>query len=120
MNEYIGTLFQSRNQSHIFHLQTSSYAKHIALNEYYDSIIELADGIAEAYQGKYEIIKGYKMGGTIKDLENNDDATIYFEQLAKFCELKREKLPQDSYLVNLYDGVDELIRSTLYKLKRLD
>jgi hypothetical protein len=34
--------------------------------------------------------------------------------------LKREKLPQDSYLVNLYDGVDELIRSTLYKLKRLD
>jgi len=120
MNEYIGTLFQSRTQSHIFHLQTSSYAKHIALNGYYDAIIGLADGIAEAYQGKYEIIKGYKMGGAIKDLENNDDATTYFEQLAKFCELKREKLPQDSYLVNLYDGVDELIRSTLYKLKRLD
>ena len=119
MNEYIGTLFQSRTQSHIFHLQTSSYAKHIALNEYYNEIIDLADGIAEAYQGKYDIIKGYKMNGTIKDLENNDDATEYFEQLAKFCELKRTKLPQDSYLVNLYDGVDELIRSTLYKLKRL-
>jgi len=119
MNEYIGTLFQSRTQSHIFHLQTTSYAKHIALNGYYDGIVDLADGIAEAYQGKYEIIKGYKMGGSIKDLENNDDATAYFVQLAKFCELKREKLPQDSYLVNLYDGVDELIRSTLYKLKTL-
>tara|TARA_B110000259_G_C13715485_1_gene282245 strand:- start:143 stop:505 length:363 start_codon:yes stop_codon:yes gene_type:complete len=119
MNEYIGTLFQSRTQSHIFHLQTASYAKHIALNEYYDAIIGLADGIVESYQGKYDIIKGYKMGGVIKDLENEDDVIVYFEQLAKFCELKREKLPQDSYLVNLYDGVDELIRSTLYKLKRL-
>ena len=119
MNEYIGTLFQSRTQSHIYHLQTSSYSKHIALNAYYDGIIGLVDGIAEAYQGKYDIIKGYKMNGTIKDLENEEATIAYFEQLAKYCELKRTKLPQDSYLVNLYDGVDELIRSTLYKLKRL-
>lgn len=119
MNEYIGTLLQSRNQTHIFHWQTTSYSNHIALNEYYDGIVGLADGIVEAYQGKYDIIKGYKMNGPIKDLENDDDTIAYFEQLAKFCELKRTKLPQDSYLVNLYDGVDELIRSTLYKLKRL-
>ena len=119
MNEYIGTLFQSRNQSHIYHLQTSSYAKHIALNEYYDEIVDIVDSIVESYQGKYEILKGYKMAGTLKDLEGEEDIVKYFEGLAKYCELKRTKLPQDAFLNNLYDDVDTLIRSTLYKLKRL-
>lgn len=120
MNEYIGTLFQSRNQSHIFHLQTTSYAKHKALQKYYEGIIDLIDSIVESYQGKYEILKGYKMIGTLKDLETNDDIVSYFEQLVRYCELKREKLPQDGFLNNLYDGVDELLNSTLYKLKQLD
>ena len=56
----------------------------------------------------------------IKDLENEEDTIAYFEQLAKYCELKRTKLPQDGYLMNLYDSVDELLRSTIYKLKRLN
>ena len=92
MNEYIGTLMQSRNQAHIFHLQTSSYSKHMALNGYYDGIIGLIDSIVESYQGKYDILKGYKMVGAIKDLENEEDTIAYFEQLAKYCELKRTKL----------------------------
>jgi hypothetical protein len=119
MNEYIGTLFQSRNQAHIYHLQTPSYAKHKALNKYYEDIIDVIDGLVESYQGKYDIIKGYKMAGTLKDWESDDDIVKYFEALAKYCEIKREKLPQDSYLKNHYDEVDSLIRSTLYKLKVL-
>ena len=119
MNEYIGTLFQSRNQAHIYHLQTPSYAKHKALNKYYEDIIDVIDGLVESYQGKYDIIKGYKMVGTLKDWESDEDIVKYFEQLARYCELKREKLPQDSYLKNHYDEVDSLIRSTLYKLKVL-
>ena len=119
MNEYIGTLMQSRNQAHIFHLQTTSYAKHKALNKYYEDIIDVIDGLVEAYQGKYEIITDYKMLGTLIDLETDDDIVKYFDQIARFCELKREKLPQDSYLKNHYDEVDSLIRSTLYKLKVL-
>jgi len=119
MNEYIGTLFQSRNQAHIYHLQTTSYAKHTALNKYYDDIIGLVDSIVESYQGKYEILKGYKMVGTLKDLENDEEIVAYFEQLARYCELKRKKLPQDGFLNNLYDSVDELINSTIYKLKVL-
>lgn len=119
MNEYIGTLFQSRTQTHIYHLQITSYAKHKALQKYYEGIVDLIDSIVESYQGKYEILKGYKMLGTLKDLEEEEDTIAYFEQLARFCELKRQKLPQDSFLKNLYDGVDELINSTLYKLKNL-
>lgn len=120
MNEYIGTLMQSRNQAHIYHLQTTSYAKHMALNDYYNDIIDLVDGIVESYQGKYDILTGYKMLGTIKDYESEEQIVEYFNQIAKYAELKREKLPQDSYLRNQYDAVDELIRSTLYKLKRFN
>ena len=119
MNEYVGTLFQSRNQAHIYHLQTSSYAKHMALNDYYEDVVDLIDSLVEGYQGKYEILKGYKMVGTLKDLESDEDIITYFEQIAKYCELKREKLPQDGFLTNVYDDIDSLIRSTLYKLKRL-
>ena len=119
MNEYVGTLMQSRNQTHIFHLQTTSYAKHIALQEYYEGIIDLIDSLVEAYQGKYEIIKGYKMIGTLDDMETEEDIVDYIERIARYCELKREKLPQEGFLTNIYDDIDTLLRSTKYKLSQL-
>ncbi len=119
MNEYVGTLMQSRNQTHIYHLQTTSYAKHVALQEYYEGIIDLIDGLVEAYQGKYEIITGYKMIGTLEDMNDEGDVANYIEKIARYCELKREKLPQDGFLTNIYDDIDTLLRSTVYKLKRL-
>lgn len=120
MNEYLGTLMQSRNQTHIYHLQTTSYAKHIALNEYYDMIVDLIDSLGEAYQGKYGIITDYKMIGTLSDLNEEDDILQYLEKIAKYCELKRQKLPQEGFLTNIYDDVDTLLRSTIYKVKQLD
>ena len=119
MNEYVGTLMQSRNQTHIYHLQTTSYAKHVALQEYYEGIIDLIDGLVEAYQGKYEIIKGYKMIGTLEDMSDEGDITNYIKKIARYCELKREKLPQDNFLTNIYDDIDVLLRSTHYKLSQL-
>ena len=111
---------QSRNQTHIYHLQTTSYAKHVALQEYYEGIIDSIDSLVEAYQGKYGILKGYKMIGTLSDLEAEEDIVEYFEKIVKYCDLKRKKLPQEGFLTNVYDDVDTLLRSTLYKLKTLE
>lgn len=120
MNEqigsFIGTLFQSRTQVHIMHLQTNSYAQHVALQGYYEGIIDIVDGIVESYQGKYGIIYGYKMEGGV---EENTNPVTYFEALSKYVEMKRQTIPQDSYLQNQVDEVAELINSTLYKLKFL-
>ena len=115
----LGTLMQSRNQAHIYHLQVQgmgSFAAHKALNEYYDEIVELIDGIAESYQGRYGIITGYKMPEAIRE-DNN--ARMYFDGLAKFVETIRKQLPQDSYIQNQIDEVVDLIESTKYKLKFL-
>jgi len=113
---FIGTLMQSRNQAHIYHLQTNSFAQHKALQEYYEGIIGLVDGLVETYQGKYGILRGYKMAGTIKVDEN---PIIYFEGLCKFVEVIVPSLPQDGFLINQYDEVVALIQSTKYKLKFL-
>jgi hypothetical protein len=113
---FIGTLMQSRNQAHVYHLQTNSFAAHKALQEYYEEIVDLIDGLVESYQGRYGILKGYRMEGTIKE---DDNALMYFEGLSKFVETIRTKVPQDSYIQNEIDNVVNLVESTKYKLKFL-
>ena len=118
LGQFISTLFASRTQAHVFHLQTNSFAAHKALNEYYDEIIDLADGIAESVQGKYGIITGYS---NIDLLEGNDcnEVIKYFTALEMYVERARQTMPQDSYIQNQIDEVVTLIVSTIYKLKFL-
>ena len=113
---FIGTLMQSRNQAHIYHLQTESFAVHKALQEYYEGIVDLIDGLVESYQGRYGIVRGYQMDGSIKE---DGNVILYFEGLCKFVETMRTKVPQDSYIQNEIDNVGNLIETTKYKLKFL-
>jgi len=114
---FIGTLMQSRNQAHIYHLQTNSFAAHLALQGYYEGIIPLVDGLVESYQGRYGILRGYSMLNQIKE---DDNAVLYFEGLCKFVETIRTKVPQDSFIQNEIDNVVNLLESTKYKLKFLN
>ena len=118
LGQFISTLFASRTQAHVFHLQTNSFAAHKALNEYYDEIIGIADGIAESIQGKYGIITGYS---NIDLMEGNDcnEVVKYFTALEMYVERARQTMPQDSYIQNQIDEVVALIVSTIYKLKFL-
>lgn len=116
---FIGTLLQSRNQAHIYHWQTQgsgAYAAHIALGAYYDGIIDLIDGLVESVQGRYGIIRGYKMASSIRE---DGNYVTYFEALCKFVETTRQQIPQDSYIQNQIDGIVELIETTKYKLINL-
>lgn len=120
MANFISTLFSSRTQAHIFHLQVTgpgSFAAHKALNEYYDEIIDLADSIAESFQGRYGIITGYKGEGQF--IEDTAQIVKYFEALCMFVEKNRVSLVQDSYIQNQIDEVVALIESTKYKLSKL-
>jgi DNA-binding ferritin-like protein len=118
LGQFISTLFASRTQAHVFHLQTNSFAAHKALNEYYDGIVDIADGIAESIQGKYGIITGYS---NIDLLEGNDcnEVIKYFTALEMYVDRARQTMPQDSYIQNQVDEVTALIVSTIYKLKFL-
>ena len=115
--EMISLLLHSRTQTHTLHLQTDSFSEHMALNGYYDGIVDLVDGLVESFQGKYGIIGGY----TSYDIEGykSTEATIkYLQGLCGKVEGLRDCC-EDSYIQNQIDTVCELINSTLYKLRFL-
>jgi hypothetical protein len=115
--DMIATLLHSQTQVHIFHLQTKTYSEHKALQKYYEGIDGLVDGIVESYQGKYEIITGYKTIKTV-DYKSTEQIINYFKELDENIE-KNRKSVKESYIQNQIDTVQELIYSTLYKLKFL-
>lgn len=115
--EMMCSVLHSRNQAHVFHLQTQSYAEHIALNTYYDGIIPLFDAIIESYQGKYGIIRTFK-SFKIEQYKNGKKTISYFERLLDVIEENRDSV-EDSFIQNQIDTVQELINSTLYKLRFL-
>jgi len=118
VGQFISTLFSSRTQAHILHLQTNSFAVHKALNDYYDEIVGLTDSLVEGYQGKYGIVTGYS---NVDLLESRECADVikYFMALSIFVDRTRTQMPQDSYIQNVIDEIVDLINSTLYKLKFL-
>jgi hypothetical protein len=118
IGQFISTLFSSRTQAHVFHLQTDSFAAHKALNDYYDEIVGITDGIVESYQGKYGIISGYG-NIALQEFQNCEGVILYFETLCMYVEKSRQMLPQDTYIQNQIDEVVALINSTIYKLRFL-
>lgn len=115
--EMISLLFHSQIQTHTLHLQTQSFAEHKALNDYYDGIGGLVDGIVESYQGKYGILKGYK-SYPISEYSSTEATTKYLKTLCDKV-TKLRKCCDDSWIQNEIDNVCTLINSTLYKLRFL-
>lgn len=111
---FLSMLLGSRTQAHVFHLQTSSYAMHKALDDFYNKVVELFDDYVEMYQGRYGLVKGYLPPTTY--YEGDESVIPYFTTLAQFVDEERASLPQDSDLNNVVDEISGLIRSTMYKL----
>lgn len=112
---FVSVLFHSATVTHFMHLQTKSFAQHMALGEYYDAIVELADKWAEAFQGCYDIITNYP-----KDFHHGStDPVKYLTQIKEFVDNIRKDLPSESQLQNIVDEIADQIDSTLYKLRFL-
>ena len=115
--DMVSILLHSQTQVHIFHLQTKSYSEHKALQGYYEGIDALVDGIIESYQGKYDVVTGYNSIKT-EEYKSSEQVIKYFKALDSMVE-KNRKSVKESFLQNQIDTVQELIFSTLYKLRFL-
>jgi hypothetical protein len=115
--DMISTLIHSQTQVHVFHLQTTSYAEHKALQRYYEGIDSLVDGLVESYQGKNELIKNYTTFKMV-DYKSKEQVITYFKGLDDNIE-KNRKSVKESFIQNQIDTIQELIYSTLYKLRFL-
>ena len=122
MEQLASLLLHSRTQVHSFHLGVKgvgSFSAHVALGNYYDTIGGLIDGLVEAYQGQYGLIKLQPVSGldTNNDIKN---VIAYFDKLlAVVAKLRKDEKLQMSWLQNDIDTIVTLLYSTKYKLVNL-
>ena len=115
--DFMGQLFLARDVAHSVHLNTKSFAKHSALGEFYDEVIELGDKFAEAYQGR----KGLIGPISLMSARKNGNIIEFLEDSLQEIESMRYKVVDktDTALQNIVDEIVGLYLSTLYKLKNL-
>ena len=115
VQEFCGSLFELHTTVHIAHLQTTSFAQHMALNELYENIVGLRDRFIEGFQGRnLTIIKGYKITVQAEGI----DMLKYLVDLSNKYKEYQATL-KDSFLQQVLDDILDLINGTIYKLKFL-
>jgi hypothetical protein len=107
---FFGVLFHSRDCMHLTHLQTTSYAEHVALNGYYDGLLDLTDKLIETYFG----VIGKKLSIKIPQSEFIN-AQAHLKQLCSYIESNRS-LFEESQIQNIIDEICALINKTQYML----
>ena len=115
--DFVGLLFLARDVTHSVHLNTRSYAKHKALQKFYEGIVGLADTFAEAYQGRHGLMGGI----TLQTAKKTTNVTEFLQDQLDEIETVRNKVvdKDDTALHNIIDEIVALYLSTLYKLKFL-
>jgi hypothetical protein len=115
--DFVGMLFLARDVTHSVHLNTRSYAKHVALNEFYDAIVDLADKFAEAYQGRHGLIGPI----SLMSAKKTTNVTEFLQDQLAEIEASRYKVCEesDTALQNIIDEIVGQYLSTLYKLRFL-
>lgn len=108
-------LMAARPQGHIYHLQSTKFAEHIALDEFYKGIGKATDKIIETYQGLNGIITGYKF----EPMREDNMPVAYLKELRIKIQELRKDIQANSNLQNEIDNAVTIIDVTLYKLINL-
>jgi hypothetical protein len=115
--DFVGALFLARDVAHSVHLNTRSYAKHMALNEFYDNIVDLTDKFAETYQGRHGLIGPI----TLKSAKKTTNVLEFLQDSMAEVEEARYKVCEktDTPIQNIIDEIVGQYLSTIYKLRFL-
>ena len=113
--EFFMTMLHAATSGHVLHFQTRSYAQHKTLDEFYSELPGLVDEVIEAYQGKYGLVMDYPSGYAVPSSAPID----FVSALSDYVTSTRASVAADSELQNLIDEIQQLIDSTLYKLRFL-
>ena len=116
ISDYAMCLLNGVTAAHVHHWNTSSYAEHQALGEFYDKLSDLTDSFVEAVlTEKGKIISSEKalfLG------ENGLELVGYVsKELAMYRAMPG--FPKDTELQNIADEIAALCDSTMYKLRFL-
>ena len=117
IEQLVARVFFTRNAAHIAHWKTQSYSQHKALGKFYDSLVDMIDGIVEAYQGRFKLIAAIPP----RPAEQPKDILGYIEKELAWIEENREAISEGfTAIENSIDSLLDLYATTIYKLRNLD
>lgn len=118
IEELVSRVFYARNLTHFEHWRAKgegSFAKHMALGEFYDGVIDAVDPLVEAYQGAFALI-----GAIPAPKQILSDSLKCLEADANWIEENHEKICKGNRAVgNLVDTLTAVYLSAIYKLRNL-
>jgi DNA-binding ferritin-like protein len=119
VSKFISKLLESREMAQVYHWTVKgdmgSHAAHLALQTYYEEVIEFIDDIVEIYQGQYGLIEGYDVIDTTDS--KSKDRLDYFKETVEFVKSARKCIKaEDTHIHNIVDELIALQYKTIYKL----
>jgi len=112
--EIVSYFNSAKQQAIVWHQQTEVYSEHKTLNEFYEEVVDILDGLSESYAGIYGRLKGYEVHDLV-DWTSTEDTIKYYRSCYDWLQTERKTAPQDSYIQNQLDELTQLLGSTLYK-----
>lgn len=111
----LANMLKARNIAQELHWKTKSLAKHLALGDLYDGIDGLVDNLAEIYIANYG-----DLGELTADAEfDMQDPISFISQLSDILSQDHDNIPQDGFIVNKFEELQELVARIKYKLENL-
>jgi len=111
--ELAARVFAARDIAHRRHWETKSHAEHIALNSFYDDVIEAVDAVVENYQGMFGPIGPFDVKTTpVKDI------SAFLQEDCDWIESHRDEISQGSASIGaLVDTLVSVYSKVLFMLR---
>lgn len=113
--QLVAKCFAVRTAAHKAHLTTRSYARHVALNDFYDALLDAVDEFAEVYMG---------LEGSFDSLPSapvpSGQPLEFIRELVRWLESNRSAAAAGhKALENIVDNITALSARAIYKLETL-
>jgi len=113
--EVINKMLEARDCLHLVHWNTTSYAEHKALGEFYDGWLDLVDSFVETYSGRYQRVTG----PIVIKVSSEYDAVEYLKEIRLFLQMDAPTIiapTLDADLSNILADMLGLVNHTIYML----
>lgn len=115
IEQLVARVFATRNAAHLAHWGTRSYSQHMALDGFYNEVIDNVDELVECWQGQFGLI------GPVEVVPASPKNMVELLAAdADWIDENRDAITQGSQpLGNLIDELANTYQQTLYKLRFL-
>jgi hypothetical protein len=119
IEELISRVFVTRNAAHLAHWRAKgpgSFARHMALGDFYDNIIDALDKIVELHQGAFGLIEEMDPPGG----KMPKDIAEHIGEEANWLQDNRSEIAGDVCAIeNVVDELAGIYLTAYYKLRNL-